>query len=317
MSDSAVQRSTITVFGGTGFLGRRVVRASLKHGFRIRVASRHPGRGDSRGAVEPVEADVHNEDSVARAVDGAYGVVNAVSLYVERGGQTFHAVHVVAAERVARLARQAGVRRLVHLSGIGSDPRSDSPYIRSRGEGEFAVRHAFPETVLLRPAVMIGPDDAFLTPLRRLLGTLPLFALFGRGRTRLQPAHVEDVAEAIARILASTDSASVYELAGPRIYRYTDLLRTVARHDGRAPLFLPVPFGLWHCGAAIAELLPKPPITRNQVDLMRVDNIRSPDRPGFEALGITPRPLEDALRGPDDADRMRREAGTKPRFPRA
>jgi NADH dehydrogenase len=171
---AAASDSVVTVFGGTGFLGCRIVRHLRLHGFCVRVASRHPDRGHALfGPDDPqlrsVKADVHDERSVADALADAYGVVNAVSLYVEQGWETFHSVHVESAQRVAAQAQRAGVKRLVHVSGIGADPRSHSLYIRKRGEGELAVRVAFADAILIRPAVMFGPDDAFLTTILKLL----------------------------------------------------------------------------------------------------------------------------------------------------
>ena len=189
---------TVTVFGGTGFLGRRIVRHLRSHGFAVRTASRHPDRGHRLfGPDDPqlksVGANIHDERSVADALAGAYGVVNAVSLYVEHGQETFHSVHVESAQRIAAQALRAGVDRLIHISGIGADTASQSQYIRKRGEGELAVRAAFGDALFVRPAVMFGPDDAFLTTILRLLRQLPIYPMFGRGLTRLQPADVEDV----------------------------------------------------------------------------------------------------------------------------
>jgi NADH dehydrogenase len=290
----------VVVFGGTGFLGRRIVRHLLDHGHAVRVASRHPERGKSIFATNPpllelVRADIGEEASTRDAVKDAFAAVNAVSLYLERSDQTFHSVHVDAAERLARHAREAGVARLVHVSGIGADPASSSPYIRSRGEGEHAVRAAFPEATIVRSAVMFGPDDAFLTPLTELLRKFPVFAVFGRGDTRLQPAYVEDVGEAIARIVNAPQAEALYELAGPRIYSYQELLETVGTHVGLRRAFVPVPFVIWQGLAYIAELLPRPPITRNQVELMRIDNVASAAWPGFGALGIEPSGIERVL----------------------
>ena len=165
-----VPGQVVTVFGGTGFLGRRIVRHLHDSGFAVRIATRHPDRArlpaSGKGSdIVSLNADVNDDRLVASAVSGAWAVVNAVSLYVERGKDTFQSVHVRAAERVAKLARQAGVDRLVHISGIGSDARSTSPYVRSRGEGEAAVLDAFPSAALIRPAVMFGLGDAFVTPL--------------------------------------------------------------------------------------------------------------------------------------------------------
>jgi uncharacterized protein YbjT (DUF2867 family) len=288
----------VTVFGGTGFLGRRVVSHLLERDFSVRVAVRHPERTAALFPdvqLEAIHADVNDDRSVAAAVAGVEGVVNAVSLYVESGRQTFHSVHVEAAARVARLAREAGVERLIHVSGIGSDAGSASPYIYCRGEGEKVVREAFPATTLIRPSVMFGRGDAFLTPIAKLLRYLPVFPLFGRGQTQLQPAHVEDVANAIAKVMQSPQSAICYELGGPRIYTYRSLLEIIARHLGKKPLLVPMPFGLWHALAAVAEMLPEPPITRNQVELMQLNNVVSPGVPGFDDLRISSTSLEDTL----------------------
>ena len=291
--------STVTVFGGTGFLGQRVVRHLREHEFSVRIASRHPDRmpfGVDDPQLETIEADIHDERSVANALAGAYGVVNAVSLYVEHGTETFHSVHVEAAQQLAIQARRAGVQRLVHVSGIGADPGSPSLYIRKRGEGELAVRTAFADATLIRPAVMFGRDDSFLTTILELLRRLPVYPMFGRGRTRLQPADVDDVAEAIARIMQQAETRSmVFEYGGPHVYSYEELLRTVAREAGLKPILIPVPFAAWRVLAWIAEMLPNPPVTRNQVELMQVDNVASPDRPGLGELGVLPHSIEGTL----------------------
>ena len=290
----------MTVFGGTGFLGHRVVQRLLERDFSVRVASRHPERTaalfpDVKLGIESIHADINDDRSVAAAVAGVEGVVNAVSLYVEGGHETFHSVHVTAAARVARLAREAGVERLIHVSGIGSEADSASPYIRSRGEGEKVVRDAFPAATLIRPSVMFGRGDAFVGPVARMLRHLPVFPLFGRGQTKLQPAHVEDVAEAITRAIHTAQPRMYYELGGPRIYAYRSLLEMLARHLGKKPLLVSMPFGLWHALASVAEMLPGPPITRNQVELMQIDSVASPGAPGFDDLRISPTSLEDVL----------------------
>jgi uncharacterized protein YbjT (DUF2867 family) len=262
----------------------------------VRIASRHPARAEDDN-VEQIVADAHDERSVEAAVAGADGVVNAISLYVEHGGDTFHSVHVEAAARIATVARRAGAKRFVHLSGIGADPASPSPYIRNRGEGEAAVQAAFPGAVVVRPAVMFAADDAFLTTILGLLRTLPAYPLFGDGRTRLQPVHVDDVGAAIAQVLRQTQRPyPIYELAGPRIYSYEELLRTIARTAGLRPVLVRTPFALWDAMASLAEILPHPPLTRNQVELMQIDTTASDGRPGFDLLGISPRPLEEELK---------------------
>src|SRR5216684_6457212 len=248
----ATNGRTVAVFGGTGFLGRCIVRHLRAHEFAVRIASRHPDRGHRLfGRDDPqlqsVGANIHDERSVADALAGAYCVVNAVSLYVEHGPETFHSVHVESAQRVAAQAHRAGVERLVHVSGIGADAASPFRYIRKRGEGELAVRAAFNDALFVRPAVMFGPNDAFLTTILTLLRQLPIYPMFGRGLTRLQPAYVEDVAEAIGRTMQRAETPStIFEFGGPRVYSYEEILKEVARQAGVAPLLIPVPFAVWH-----------------------------------------------------------------------
>ena len=298
--------SRITVFGGTGFVGRRVVRRLSESGATVRIASRHAGRAEGNN-VERIAADARDERSVEAAVMGADGVVNAISLYVEHGRDTFHAVHVEAAARIARVARRAGTKRFVHLSGIGADVASSSRYIRNRGEGEAAVQAAFPGPVIIRPAVMFAPDDAFLTTILRLLRTLPAYPLFGDGRTRLQPVYVGDVAAAIAQVLRQTQTPyPIYELAGPRVYSYEELLRTIARTAGLRPRLVRIPFAFWDAAAGIAAFLPQPPLTRNQVELMQINTTASDSRPGFRVLGISPRSLEEELEAMVNRKQQRR-----------
>src|SRR5499427_2206401 len=287
--------SCVTVFGGTGFVGRRVVRHLRESGTRVRIVSRHRGRGENAG-IEQVAADAHDQRSVEAAVAGADAVVNAISLYVEHGTDTFCSVHVEMAGKIASAARQAGIRRFVHVSGIGANSTSSSPYIRSRGEGEAAVQIAFSGAVIVRPAVIFASDDAFLTTILRLLRSLPAYPMFGDGRTRLQPVYVDDVAAAIAQILRQSQKPyPIYELAGPRVYSYEELLRTVARTAGLRPVLVRTPFPFWNVVAGVAEMLPRPPFTRNQVELMQIDTAASKSLPGFRALGISPRSLEDEL----------------------
>jgi uncharacterized protein YbjT (DUF2867 family) len=290
----------VTVFGGNGFLGRRAVQHLLDHGLEVRAASRHPEQTarvfrnrPSRLAI--VRADVGDDRSVIGAVADAFAVVNAVSLYVERGTDTFRSVHVEAAARVARCSRESGVQRLAHVSGIGADARSHSPYIRSRGEGESAIRAAFSGATIIRPAVMFGPDDAFLIPLMKMLRMFPVFPMFGRGQTALQPAYVEDVAEAIARCFDAPEPAMTYELAGPNTYTYKELLETMCHHLVIRRVLAPMPISLWKMLALAAQVLPVPPVTPNQVELMTKDNVASGTHPGFGALGIEPRGIEVVL----------------------
>jgi NADH dehydrogenase len=243
--------------------------------------------------MQSVEANIRDERSVATAIAGTDAVIIAVSLYVERGDET----HVESAQRVAAQAQRTGINHLIHVSGIGSNPRSRSLYIRKRGEGELAVRAAFPNAIVVRPAVMFGPDDAFLTTILSLLRRLPIYPMFGSGMTRLQPASVEDVAEAIVRALQPTDPSTVtFECGGLRVYTYEELLKMIARKAGLKPILIPVPSVAWQALAWTAEMMLNPPsITRNQVELMQVDTVTAPEIPGFSDLGISPQSVEETL----------------------
>ena len=273
----------VTVFGGTGFLGRRIVRHLSSQGFSARIASRHPGDAG-------IQADIRDKGAVDAAIAGAYGVVNAVSLYRERGTETFQALHVKGAGQLASQAKRAGAERIIHVSGIGADPHSRSSYIRSRGEGELAVRSAFANASIVRPAVMFGDDDAFLNTIVKLLRRLPAYPLFGQGLARLQPVFVEDVAEAIARAL-NPKAPNICELGGPKVYSYRELLAEIAARLGKRPILVSVPFTLWHLLARI----PGAPISRNQVELMETDTVASVDVPGFDAFGMAPQPIAHTL----------------------
>jgi uncharacterized protein YbjT (DUF2867 family) len=289
----------VTVFGGTGFLGSRVVRQLCEGGCRVRIASRHPrSRPELLRArqAEPVRADLLDASTLPAALSGADAAVNATSLYVEKGGLTFDAVHVQAAGRLALLAKERKLRRFVHVSGIGSDPEARDGYIRARGKGEIAVRDGFPSAVIARSAVMFGPDDAFLSAILGTARRLPFYPLFGRGETRLQPVQVDDVARAISRVLRADDVSPCYELAGPDVFSYRELVEAVAEAAGISVRSVPVPFPLWRALAFAAERLPAAPLTRSQVALVEKDNVAALDLPGFFELGVSAQSVVDFVR---------------------
>jgi uncharacterized protein YbjT (DUF2867 family) len=287
-----------TVFGGTGFLGRAIVRELATRGAPVRIAARRPERPAWAGAghqIELVKADVRDEAGVVHALDGASGVVNAVSLYVESGGATFEAVHVEGAARVGRVAWEAGLRCVVLISGIGADPDSDSRFVRARALGEARIREAFPEAVLVRPSVMFGPDDAFLGTLAAVT-RLPVVPLFGRGETRLQPAFVDDVARGVHQVLDGAGAGQqVFEFGGAEVHSYREIVEMVLRHFGRRRLLLPVPFAGWRAIAAAMKPLPSPPLTRDQVLLMEKDNVVRDGAGTLADLGVAPKALEEML----------------------
>ncbi|MBF8223635.1 complex I NDUFA9 subunit family protein [Halomonas sp. 328] len=290
--------SETLVFGGTGFLGRHLVRELVEAGHPVRLAARHPRWPDWAEPQDPITlcpADIRDEGTITEALTGASAVINAVSGYVERPGAGFETIHVEGAARLARLAREAGVTRLVQLSGIGARPDSPSAYVRARARGEAAVLEHLPKAIILRPSVLFGPGDAFLNGLARLT-RLPAIPLFGRGETRLQPVHVTDVARAALALLTGPAPARrLFELGGPDVLGYREILERLEAHLGRERPLLPVPFWAWHALAGLLSLLPHPPLTRDQVWLMAEDNLVGEGVGTFADLGITPRTLRDSL----------------------
>lgn len=268
----------------------------------MRVAVRHPeqARGALRAAdlerITVFAADVRDRASIAGAIAEADAVINAVSSYVETGGVTFQGVHEQGAETLAREAASAGLARLVLVSGIGADPESASAYVRARGRGERLVQDAFPGTTIVRPSAMFGPDDALFSMLARLAQHLPVLPLIGGGHTRLQPVLVDDVAEAIARLLADPATAGrTYEFAGPKVYTMRELFEFVIRTTGKRRLLVSVPFVVAEVQARLFELMPNPPLTAGQVDLLKTDNVASGNLPGLRELGIEPGMVEETV----------------------
>ncbi|WP_435660702.1 complex I NDUFA9 subunit family protein [Leisingera caerulea] len=284
----------VIVLGGTGFLGRRVVRRLQDRGCPVSAGTRSPDaaasyRSSWDSGVGLVRVDLADPDVLARALEGASAVVNCIGFYAETRQQSFQDVHAEAARRIARLARDSGVQRLVHISGIGASLQSPSAYVRARAEGEAAVRSVCPGAIILRPSVMFSRSGAFFGDLQKIVDHLPVIPLFGNGRTRLQPVWAGDVAEAVCRILdGARVPRKVFELGGPDVFTYREILRRLAARGGRRRLLLPVPFALWRAGAAPLSLLPRPPVTQAQIALMEHDNTAGETMAGFADLGITP-----------------------------
>jgi NADH dehydrogenase len=266
------------------------------------VAVRHPDRVDTlttsigSGRAIPIAADVRDPSTVAAAIAGSESVVNAVSAYVETGGVTYTAVHVHGAGNIAAACRQQSVARLVHISGIGANPASRSKYIRARGLGELAAQKAFSPATILRPSVMFAVDEGLLGVLEKLARSTPIIPLIGGGRTRLQPVHVDDVAEAVYQSLRKPDAVGkTYELAGPETYTIREILDLVLARKGRSRRFISIPFALASPLARVLERFPGAPLTVGQVDLLRDDNVLRTGTLGFEELGITPQKLRDTM----------------------
>jgi uncharacterized protein YbjT (DUF2867 family) len=285
----------VTVFGGSGFLGRHTVRALAKAGWRIRVAVRHPHSAfflrplGTVGQIDFIKCDISDPDAVARAVQGAQAVVNLCGILFQ-SGQTFEDVQADGAAHVAQAAA-AGIAALVHVSALGADSESDSEYAVTKAQGEDAVREAFPAAVILRPSIVFGPEDGFFNKFAALARFVPALPLIGGGHTRFQPVFVGDVAQAIVTSLSRQDGRT-YELGGPAVYSFKELLQLILRETGRRRLLVPLPFGLAMIKAAFLQILPKPLLTMDQVRLLRKDNVVSPTAAGLKDLGITPTSVE-------------------------
>lgn len=291
-------KDLIAVFGGSGFLGSQVVRELFDAGHKVRIVSREPqlpAWTEPGDAVELVTANIAHEHEVGRALKGACGVVNAVSLYVESRQATFESVHVEGARRLARLAKAEGIETFIQLSGIGADPASRSRYVRARVRGESAVVDAYPKAIILRPSVMFGPHDTFLSRLASLT-RLPAIPLFGQGEARLQPVHVVDVARAIVRLLGTASpERRLFELGGLEQLSYREVVTLVMTHLERERPLVPIPFPLWHLGALLMAPLPNPPLTRDQLYMLAQDNTVSAGVGSFTDLDIVPHSLRNAL----------------------
>lgn len=291
----------ITVFGGSGFIGRNLVRDLADHGARVRVAVRHPNQalflkplGDV-GQIQIVQANLRHDQSVAAAVEGADAVVNLVGILFESGKQKFAEVQARGAGRVAEAAAKAGVSRLVQISAIGADADSPSKYARAKAEGEEAVKAAFPDATILRPSIVFGPDDDFFNRFAGLATISPVLPLIGAD-TRFQPVYVGDVADAITAVLEDDKSAGkTYELGGPRVYTFRELMELTLKEIGRKRALITIPFGLAKFKAAFLQLLPNPMLTVDQVKLLAFDNVVAPKARGLKDLGITPTPAEAIL----------------------
>ncbi len=297
-----MDRRIVTVFGGSGFIGRHVTRRLAAKGYGVRAAVRDVERakflkpmGDV-GQVVPWPADVTNPASVAAAVDGAELVVNLVGVLYESARRTFAAMHREAAKTVAEASAAAGARRLVHVSALGADRNDHAKYALTKRAGEEAVRAAFPAAVILRPSVVFGPEDNFfnqfaamarVSPVLPIMGASPVPDSDNAGGPDFQPVYVGDVADAAAAALERDGvTGETFELGGPEIMSFREIMERVCRMTGRKRLLIPVPFVLAEAQAAVLGLLPKPPLTLDQVELLKHDNVVSEGAKGLSDLGV-------------------------------
>jgi uncharacterized protein YbjT (DUF2867 family) len=295
----------VTIFGGSGFLGRHVVRALARRGYRIRVATRRPDLAGhvqplgNVGQIQPVQANVRVRWSVDRAVEGADHVINLVAVMYESGRQRFDALHEFGARAVAESARAARAR-LTHVSALGADPRSRSAYARSKAAGEKAVQETLTDATIFRPSVMFGPEDEFFNRFAEMARYSPFLPLIGGGSTKFQPVFVGDVAEAIARSVdASIAGGKIYELGGPEVRSFRQCMEEMLEVIDRKRVLVSIPFWAARMQGSILGMLPKPLLTADQVTLLEYDNVVSAEavKEGrdFAGIGIRPQSTEVVL----------------------
>lgn len=299
------ENSIITVFGGTGFVGRHVIWQLAKTGATIRVATRVPKRAlflkpaGTVGQIIPFFCDINDDASVRTVMAGATHAVNLVSILNQCGKNTFQRVNVEAAERVARIANEEQLDTLVHISALGTSADSLSEYARSKAEGEKRARAAFSRTVTLRPGVVFGPEDEFFNRFAAMARTAPALPLIGGGRTKLQPVYAGDIAQAVLNIIASPDiekfDGKVFELAQPRAYTFRELMDVMQAQTGQTACYVSLPFGIAKIIGTFAGLLPGKPLTCDQVKSLQRDSVATPGTPGLAELGVEATALESIL----------------------
>lgn len=304
MAETLDQAPIVTIFGGSGFVGRYVAQAMARRGWRVRVAVRRPNEAlfvkpyGVVGQVAPVQANIRDDESCRRAIRGATAVVYCVGVLFSSGRNTFRAVQAEGPARVARIAAEEGVKRLSLVSAIGADAGSPAEYARTKAEGEAAALKAFPSTAILRPSIVFGPEDAFFNRFAAMARLSPAIPLVG-GATRFQPVYVGDVAEAVARTAAGEAAPGVYELGGPRVATFRELIAMMLTVIRRRRLVLEIPMWIARIQGSVLGQLARvgltPPITRDQVLLLARDNVVAPDAKGLAELGVAPTAMEAVL----------------------
>jgi NADH dehydrogenase len=300
----------IAVLGGSGFIGRYVVKRLAGRGEVVTVGGRRASEAGflklkgEVGQVGLVNIAIDDEEVLPVFLQGKDALINCVGILQERGRQSFDRVHHTAPARLARQAREAGVARLIHISAIGADPRSGSTYARSKAAGEQAVKDAFPTATILRPSIVFGPEDDFFNRFAAMAVVLPVLPLIGGGETRFQPVYVGDVADAVIRALDDPAAAGrTYELGGPKVYTFRALMELMLAEIKRRRVFIDLPFGLAALQARVMSILPNPPLTPDQVEMLKRDNVVSSGALTLATLGVEPTAVEAIL--PTYLDRFR------------
>jgi len=290
---------TVTIFGGSGFVGRYIVQKFAENGDLIRVAVRNPIAANflkplgGVGQITPIQASLLNPDEIMQAIQGADVVINLVGILYEKGSQTFEAVHVEGARRIAEIASQQGVPTLLHMSALGANKESHSRYASTKARGEMAVLKHFPKATIFRPSVIFGAEDSFFNRFAEMARLSPFLPLIGGGKTQFQPVYVGDVADAFLKASFKKEvQGNTYELGGPSIYTFKKLMEFLLKTICRKRLLVSLPFPLAKTIAFFTQFLPTPPLTPDQVELLKTDNVVSSEALTAEDLGIRPKALE-------------------------
>lgn len=294
-----MSQKRVTVFGGTGFLGQYVVQHLIEAGYAVQVIAR---RADKCRHLRPLaakgqlvlrNADVTLPKTFQGSLRGSYAVINLIGILYESGKQRFTTLHGQCPERLAQMAANEGVEKFVHLSALGVDQASRSMYASTKLTGEKAVKAAFPKATILRPSVIFGPGDNFFNQFARMASLSPALPLIGGGETKFQPVYAGDVAKAVvASIEQRAAQGHTFELGGPEVLTFRDILQYILKHTKKKRCLVALPWGIASLGATFAQLLPKPPLTRDQVKLLKYDNVVDPQHEGFEQLGLQPTAID-------------------------
>jgi NADH dehydrogenase len=296
------ENEIVTVFGASGLIGRHTVQALARAGYRIRACVRYPNLAHylppmgTVGQIQLMKCNVLDEDSVARAVQGSSAAINLVGILYPAGGQNYEDIHIEAPQTIAKAAKAAGVETLLHVTTMGISEESESNYSRSKAEGENAIREIFPNATLIKPSIVFGPEDNFFNKFAWLARVAPVLPLVGGGHTKFQPVFVADVADAITKCVGEASTrGKTYELGGPAIYSFKEMIQAILHATGRKNPLLPMPFWMAAISAVFLQFLPGKLLTPDQVKFLKTDNVPSPGALGLKDLGIQPESLEAIL----------------------
>ena len=295
----ALSSSTIAVIGGTGFIGRQIVEVLARQGARIKVLARNADRakflkpmGDV-GQISITSGSALDDDALNTIIEGCDTVINTIGILAESGSQRFNALQAELPARIGKMAKAHKVKNIVHLSAIGADLNSASVYARTKAQGEEGLLAEFPKAVILRPSLVFGAGDGFFNRFASMAVLAPGLPVIGGGKNKVQPVYVGDVAEAVLAALTQKGTAGkIYELGGPEVMTFRQAMEYIIKQIKRRRMLLPIPHGVMTLAATAMSVLPSAPVTRDQLKLLKVDNIASADRPGLDDLGIQPTPID-------------------------